>query len=115
MASLVVPNSILVEGVKLDAPSCRTQTGYACRFSCELTADGGSIPPASTNVTTMTRYCPKCNKFMGEGGQLRLGAAILCKECWAELQVADKMAREVREQSRQTSNEMPEFMKGIFK
>jgi len=61
----------------------------------------------------MERYCAKCNRFMGEGGQLRLGAAIVCKECYAQLLTADDMAQAVRVQARYEPDVVKDLM-GMF-
>jgi len=64
----------------------------------------------------MKIYCISCNKFLASiGGHVRKGAVMVCAECMERYKVSDAMARLVREQARQVNNDMPEFMRGIFK
>jgi len=39
---------------------------------------------------------------------------MVCAKCMARYEAADRMAKLAREQTKKPSNDMPEFMRGIF-
>jgi uncharacterized protein YlaI len=62
----------------------------------------------------MIFYCKKCGKKVAElTGKKRPGSVIICAECYERLDIADTIAQNVTKEIR--DNEMPEFLKEIFR
>jgi len=64
----------------------------------------------------MKMYCPSCGHLVADISKMviRKGAVMVCAKCMARYEAADRMAKLAREQTKKPSNDMPEFMRGIF-